>query len=174
MYNTKRIFDLSVAVPAVILLSLFWAVALLLVLVVDRHAPVFIQRRSGLDGESFRMLKIKSMRDGRITPLGRILRKTSVDETLQFINVVRGHMSIVGPRPEIPANVDRYVADHEGYRERLAVRPGITGSWQLSPSRKSVSIPDRVQSDLWYIENASAQLDLTIMLRSPMAMLRGE
>jgi lipopolysaccharide/colanic/teichoic acid biosynthesis glycosyltransferase len=174
MYSKKRMFDLSVAVPAVILLSLFWAVALLLVLIVDRHAPVFVQRRSGLGGGGFPMLKIKSMRGGRITPLGHLLRKTSVDETLQFINVVRGEMSIVGPRPETVENVDRYVTDHEGYRERLSVKPGITGSWQLSPSRKSVPIPERVQSDLWYIEHASFQLDFTIMLRSPMAMLRGE
>jgi lipopolysaccharide/colanic/teichoic acid biosynthesis glycosyltransferase len=108
--------------------------------------------------------------DPRVTRIGRILRRTSIDELPQIFNVLMGHMSIVGPRPAPPAEVQRYQAWH---KRRLEVAPGITGLWQVS-GRSDVSFDEMVLLDLYYIENWSPVLDVQIMLRTLPTVLTGE
>jgi len=159
----------------------------------DSPGPVFYrQRRVGKDGRPFGMLKFRSMRpdadrlleqlraqneasgplfkirnDPRITRVGRIIRRTSIDELPQLLNVLRGEMSLVGPRPPIPAEVDKYEDWQHG---RLRAVPGITGLWQVS-GRGEVPFHDMVRLDLHYVRTWSLGLDLEILLRTPMAVL---
>lgn len=112
----------------------------------------------------------KLQRDPRITGLGRILRKTSLDELPQLINVLRGEMSLVGPRPPIPYEVELY---QEWHKHRLDVLPGITGWWQIK-GRNLVSFDEAVEMDLYYIEHMSLWLDLKILLMTPLAVFKGK
>jgi lipopolysaccharide/colanic/teichoic acid biosynthesis glycosyltransferase len=155
---------------------------------------LFRQQRVGRDGRLFTILKFRTMtddaedridqladlneaghhlfkirRDPRVTRVGRLLRKWSIDETPQLWNVVRGDMSLVGPRPPLPREVARYETWH---MRRLRVRPGITGLWQVS-GRSEVPFDEAVRLDLFYIENWSVGLDLTIMARTVRAVLGG-
>ncbi len=111
----------------------------------------------------------KLQRDPRITGLGRILRKTSLDELPQLVNVLRGEMSLVGPRPPIPYEVELY---QEWHRHRLDVLPGITGWWQIK-GRNLVSFDEAVEMDLYYVEHMSLWLDLKILLMTPLAVFKG-
>ncbi len=111
----------------------------------------------------------KIVRDPRVTPLGRILRKVGLDELPQFINVVRGEMSIVGPRPPVSYEYEHY---DERARQRLVVRPGITGLYQVS-ARSKVSFDRMIEIDLVYVNHRSLALDLAIMIRTPLVMLSG-
>jgi len=148
-------------------------------------APVlFWQKRVGQAGRVFRMVKFRSMRlnspayaptprdesDPRVTPLGRWLRRTSLDEIPQLWNVLKGDMSLVGPRPEMPFIVSRY---NEAHRQRLNVKPGITGLWQISPDR-ALAIHENMDYDLYYIRNQSQLLDMAILAKTVTAVLRGE
>ena len=108
-------------------------------------------------------------RDGRVTRVGRFLRKTSLDELAQLINVLKGDMSLVGPRPEMPFIVETY---NEIHRERLKVLPGITGLWQLSGDRK-LAIHENMDYDLYYIRNMSFSLDVAILLETLLFAFRG-
>src|SRR5207237_7748421 len=111
----------------------------------------------------------KIRRDPRITPIGRLLRQLSLDELPQFINVLRGEMSLVGPRPPLPHEVERY---QEWHHQRLEVRPGITGLWQVS-GRSELSFDEYVRLDLFYIENWSLAYDLFILAKTiPMILAR--
>jgi lipopolysaccharide/colanic/teichoic acid biosynthesis glycosyltransferase len=153
---------------------------------------IFRQDRVGRDGRHFTMLKFRTMHvdadetlqqlaglnesdgvlfkvrlDPRITRLGRILRRYSLDELPQLVNVMRGHMSLVGPRPALPSEVVRYDEDP---RRRLAVKPGLTGLWQVS-GRSDLSWSDTVRLDLLYVDNWSFSLDLVILCRTVKAVL---
>ena len=108
--------------------------------------------------------------DPRITRVGRFLRRTSIDEMPQFFNVLMGHMSIVGPRPAVPSEVQRYQPWH---KRRLEVAPGLTGVWQVS-GRSNLTFDEMVLLDLYYIENWSPLLDLSLMLRTVPKMVSGE
>ena len=139
-------------------------------------SPWFVHERIGRDGRPFSMIKLRTLRgdvgayeeaprgpdDPRITPYGRWLRATSIDELPQLWNVLRGEMSIVGPRPEMPFIVDRY---DEWQRRRLAVKPGITGLWQIL-GRKDLPMHENLQYDFYYIRNRSLALDASILLRT--------
>jgi len=129
---------------------------------------IFRQTRSGLDGREFEILKFRSMRDKRydeepdaprITRLGALLRKTSLDELPQLWNVARGDMAVIGPRPTLPEQVLHYSPRQRG---RLAIRPGLTG-WAQVRGRNSISWPERIELDLWYIANRSILLDVRIL-----------
>jgi len=173
----KRIFDLILAgLFLLFLLPLFGLLALLIRR--DSPGPVFFrQTRVGRDGHLFSMYKFRTMymetpdygfsprcsHDPRITPLGRLLRKTSLDELPQLWNVVRGEMSLVGPRPEMPFIVEQHAS--ELYRQRLLVKPGITGVWQISGDRTR-EIHDNISYDIFYIENRSLLLDVIILIRT--------
>jgi lipopolysaccharide/colanic/teichoic acid biosynthesis glycosyltransferase len=112
----------------------------------------------------------KLWNDPRITRLGRWLRKSSLDELPQLFNVLKGDMSLVGPRPPIPYEVEMYQPWH---RQRLAAKPGLTGWWQVT-GRSSVDFDEMVRQDIWYIEHQSLWLDLTILLKTPLAVLTGK
>ncbi|MGZ3731927.1 MAG: sugar transferase, partial [Bdellovibrionota bacterium] len=181
--SVKRTFDILVCVGAVIVLS---PVLVLLALAVKLDSPgpiIFRQKRVGKDGVEFDFFKFRSMHvsanpyshtpqqssDPRITRFGRWLRRSSLDELPQFWNVLRGDMSLVGPRPEMPFIVATY---NEEQRERLRVRPGITGVWQISAVRGE-PIHANIEYDLFYIEHRSLLLDLIIMIKTVITAIRG-
>jgi lipopolysaccharide/colanic/teichoic acid biosynthesis glycosyltransferase len=151
----------------------------------DDSGPVFYrQRRVGLKGEEFELLKLRTMEvgaekrgagfavnegDPRITRVGRVLRRLSLDEVPQLWNVVRGDMSLVGPRPTLAYQVDRYTPRQ---RRRLDVRPGITG-WAQIHGRARLPWEERIELDVWYVEHRSPWLDLKILVRTPSALFAG-
>jgi lipopolysaccharide/colanic/teichoic acid biosynthesis glycosyltransferase len=147
--------------------------------------PIYRQRRVGRDGEPFDVWKLRTMVHGaehqgagmavnegdpRITRVGAFLRRTSLDELPNLVNVLRGEMSIVGPRPTIPVQVEQYT---ERQRRRLAVKPGITG-WAQVNGRASLPWDERIELDLWYVEHRSLALDLRILARTAKILVRGE
>jgi lipopolysaccharide/colanic/teichoic acid biosynthesis glycosyltransferase len=148
-----------------------------------RPTLLFVHKRVGRNGELFDMYKFRSMHatapryglsptqssDTRITTVGRILRRCSLDELPQLINVFLGDMSLVGPRPEMPFVVQGY---DQRQRQRLQVIPGITGLWQLSAAR-AFPIHDNIQYDLSYLQNRSFFMDMAILLHTPFRALRG-
>ena len=176
----KRAMDIAGSLAALIVLSpLMMLTALLIKL--DSKGPVFfVQERMGLDAKPFPVLKFRSMRldaevggpgwtvkdDPRVTRLGRFIRKTSIDELPQFINVLLGEMSLVGPRPEQPAFVERFRQQIPRYMERHREKAGITGWAQVNGLRGDTSISERTKYDLWYIENWSIWLDVKILIRT--------
>lgn len=179
----KRIFDILVSVTALILLSpIFIAIAIAVKL--DSPGPVlFRQKRIGKNGREFEFFKFRSMHvtaapygltpqssaDPRITKLGRWLRRSSLDELPQFLNVLRNDMSIVGPRPEMPFIVATY---NEEQKARLRVKPGITGVWQISAVRGE-PIHANMEYDLFYIEHRSMLLDVIIIVKTIGTAIRG-
>ncbi len=189
----KRVFDICFSLFVLTLASPILAVAAFAVRVTS-SGPVFYRAtRIGLDGEPFKMIKFRSMVDGadrkvselaslnegcgllfkirqdpRVTPVGRFLRRYSIDELPQFINVLRGEMSVVGPRPPLPTEVAHYDSK---VRRRLLVRPGITGLWQVS-GRSDLSWEESVRLDLSYVENWSMLSDLLIVMGTLRAVLR--
>jgi exopolysaccharide biosynthesis polyprenyl glycosylphosphotransferase len=179
----KRVADLALCFPVLVLsLPLFLAASILIKL--DSDGPIFFrQDRIGKDGRVFRLWKFRSMHrdapqyersplsdaDARLTRVGRVFRRFSIDELPQLINVLRGEMSIVGPRPEMPFIVDQYGPFE---RRRLHLRPGITGLWQISPAR-AMPIHENMEYDLYYIQRQNIYLDLAILLRTITAVVRG-
>jgi lipopolysaccharide/colanic/teichoic acid biosynthesis glycosyltransferase len=151
----------------------------------DDGGPVFYrQRRVGQDGREFELLKLRTMvvgaeqqgagwavnrGDPRITRVGRALRRLSLDELPQLWNVVRGEMSLIGPRPTLAYQVEQYSPRQ---RRRLEVRPGVTG-WAQIHGRAALPWEERIELDLWYVENRSAWIDLKILLKTPRALLGG-
>ena len=170
----KRALDVSLSVAALILLSPVLAAAALAVALESGRPILFRQTRVGLGGREFAMFKFRSMvrdaaaigpywtasDDPRITPVGRFLRRTSIDELPQLINVLAGDMSLVGPRPDLPAQRGQYAAGE--WAERCRVRPGITGLAQAL-LRSSGTEADRLALDLRYVREASVWLDLKII-----------
>lgn len=120
----KRILDIVIALFAIILLIPAYILIALLIKLIDKNTILFTQSRTGLNGKEFQILKFRTMKNGRITKLGQFLRNTSLDETLQFINVLKGEMSIVGPRPWIPGYYEHF---NERQKQRVKVRPRF--SW---------------------------------------------
>lgn len=181
----KRIFDVLISLVCLCVLSPVLLVIGLLIKL-DSPGPVFFcQQRVGQNGRSFRLYKFRSMEDGavhrgaglfvekndpRITRVGRVLRRTSLDELPQLFNVLRGELSLVGPRPALPYQVAKY---NQRQRRRLAVRPGVTG-WAQVNGRNSLTWPQRIELDLWYAENRSFKLDLLILLKTILVLIRGE
>jgi lipopolysaccharide/colanic/teichoic acid biosynthesis glycosyltransferase len=164
----RRAIDLAAAIVAGLLLLPFMAVVATLVWAFLGRPVLFRQVRTGRDGREFRIVKFRTMRPEdypgepdavRDTRLGRALRATSLDELPQLWNVLRGDMSLIGPRPTLPEQVVHY---DERQRGRLAIRPGITG-WAQVRGRNSLSWPERIELDLWYIENRSVRLDVRII-----------
>ncbi len=150
----------------------------------DRGPVFYRQLRVGKDGRDFELLKLRTMvvdaerqgagyavdrDDPRITRAGRVLRRLSIDELPQLWNVLRGEMSLVGPRPTLRYQVDRY---DERQRSRLDVKPGLTG-WAQVNGRAALPWDERIELDLWYVEHRSTGLDLKILVRTPVALFRG-
>jgi exopolysaccharide biosynthesis polyprenyl glycosylphosphotransferase len=179
----KRLFDLLAATAAIVLLAPVWLFLAFLIRL-DSPGPVlFRQSRVGKGGRPFTFYKFRSMRvdapkyefsptgsdDPRITRMGRFLRRSSLDEIPQLINVLKGDMALVGPRPEMPFIVEQYSAAH---RLRLRVVPGITGLWQLSADR-AFHIHENIQYDLYYIRNRSFFMDFAILLHTLVFAMNG-
>ena len=184
-YHGKRALDVLVAALTLILASPLLAIAALLIRIETHGHPIYRQRRIGLGGEPFELYKLRTMvsgaermgaglavdaGDARITRLGAILRRTSLDELPNLVNVLRGEMSIVGPRPTVQVQVDRY---SERQRGRLSVRPGLTG-WAQIHGRASLPWHERIELDLWYVEHASLALDLRILKRTAQMVAGGD
>jgi exopolysaccharide biosynthesis polyprenyl glycosylphosphotransferase len=190
----KAVIDRLGALVAVVLLSPLLLLIALVVKLTSRGPVFFRQERVGLNGTRFRLWKFRSMyadaearrasleefnehdgvlfkirRDPRVTPVGRHLRRWSLDELPQLFNVLSGVMSLVGPRPPLPEEVDRYRTD---VRRRLLVKPGLTGLWQVS-GRSELTWEESVQLDLHYVENWSVALDLMILWKTMFAVLKG-
>ena len=191
----KRTFDLSVGFILLMLVSPILLLVALIILIGDGWPILFIQDRVGENGRQFKMIKFRTMvrgaekmhmsveqvdkngniihklpDDPRVTRLGRILRRLSLDELPQLINVIKGEMSIVGPRPELPYLVEKY---ERWQRRRLAVPPGITGWWQVRGRSERV-MHLHTEDDLYYIENYSIWLDLRILVRTVWVVLMGK
>ena len=175
----RRAVDLVVAaVAAVVLAPLTAALAVAIRLTMGRPV-LFRQQRSGWHGEEFSIAKFRTMRTprypgepdaDRLTRIGAFLRGTSLDELPQLLNVFRGEMSLIGPRPTLPEQVVHYSA-HQ--RRRLEVRPGITGYAQVK-GRNSISWPERIELDIWYIDHRTLSLDLRILLFTLRNLVRRE
>ena len=183
-YPGKRAFDVALAAAALVLLGIPLAVVALIIRLETHGHPIYRQRRVGRDGIPFELYKLRTMVTGaeamgaglivdkgdeRITRTGAWLRRLSIDELLNLINVLRGEMSLVGPRPTVQVQVDRYT---ERQRGRLSVRPGITG-WAQINGRASLPWHDRIELDLWYVEHVSPALDLRILWRTLRMVLTG-
>jgi lipopolysaccharide/colanic/teichoic acid biosynthesis glycosyltransferase len=181
----RRAFDIAVAGSALVLSAPLLALAALAIRLESRGGVIYRQRRVGKNGHEFDVLKLRTMvqgaehigaglavnqGDARITRVGRILRRTSLDELPNLVNVLRGEMAIVGPRPTLPWQVAQYT---ERERGRLAIRPGITG-WAQVNGRTALPWAQRIELDLWYIEHRSWRLDLTILWRSARQVVFGE
>lgn len=171
----KRIFDIATSLVSLILLSPIFIFISFVIYFNDRGPVFFSQKRVGLAGRDFQMLKFRSMvvnaeqlgsystedNDSRITKVGKLIRKTSIDELPQLFNVLVGDMSIVGPRPDVPAQEVNYTA--EEWQARNSVRPGITGLSQAT-LRSSATEEERTQMDLHYVNHNSLVFDLKIIL----------
>jgi lipopolysaccharide/colanic/teichoic acid biosynthesis glycosyltransferase len=171
---TKRALDLLIALPATVVSAPLIGLLCLLIRLESPGPAIYRQTRIGRDGRSFQIFKLRTMvtgaefigaglaiqqGDDRITRLGGWLRRYSLDELPNLWNVVRGEMSIVGPRPTVPVQVQQYTQRQRG---RLAVRPGITG-WAQVNGRASLPWSERIELDLWYVEHESLALDLRIL-----------
>ena len=188
----KRLFDIGFSV-LVFLFVLWWFIPLIaLIIKLTSKGPVFfIQERSGIKNKSFRVIKFRTMYinsdahykqatrdDQRITPIGKLLRRTNLDEMPQFINVLLGQMSVIGPRPHMLKHTEEYSKIIDKFMVRHLVKPGITGWAQVNGYRgetKDVNdMEGRVRADVWYIENWSFGLDVKIIVMTIINMIRGE
>ena len=196
-WKAKRAFDFLVCLRLIRLSSPLRVRHSILVFIYDPSgSPIFAQTRLGLHGKPFTMYKFRTMTvgaemcredllalnemdgpvfkirdDPRVTRVGRFLRRTSLDELPQFFNVLMGDMSLIGPRPPLPSEVEEYT---EYERLRLIVKPGLTCSWQVKSDRNGMTFAEWVEEDLEYILHASFWTDVKLFLKTPLAMLRGE
>ncbi len=181
----SRALDIAIAALALAFLSPFLLCAAIAIKL-DSRGPVFYrQRRIGMDGAEFEMLKLRTMVQGsdpvgigtvvtrddpRVTRPGRLLRRTSLDEVPNLVNVLRGEMAIVGPRPTIPAQVEDYTPFQN---RRHEVMPGITG-WAQVQGRAGISWDERIELDVWYVDHRSFALDLRILARTVVLLITGK
>ena len=181
----RRAFDIAVAATALVLTSPILVLAIVAIRLESKGHPIYRQRRIGKDGVAFDVLKLRTMvagaesmgsglavneGDPRITRVGALLRRFSIDELPNLVNVLRGDMAIIGPRPTVPVQVEQYTDRQRG---RLKLRPGITG-WAQVNGRTSLPWSERIELDLWYIEHRSLRLDLQILLRTAAIVFGGE
>ncbi|HXT60376.1 MAG TPA: sugar transferase [Pirellulales bacterium] len=191
VYQTlKRAFDIAGSLALLVAFSPLMLVALVALCITTKGKPIFSQDRVGLCGRRFRMFKFRTMvldaaklqhlvkneqngpvfknrRDPRITRIGRLLRSTSIDEMPQLVNVLLGQMSLVGPRPPVPAEVARYTARQ---LRRLSVKPGLTCLWQVS-GRCEIGFDRWVRMDLWYVRHQGLWTDLKLLVKTPLSVL---
>ncbi len=180
----RRLVDVVVSSVVLALTSPLLALAVVVVRLESRGHPIYRQRRVGRQGAAFDVLKLRTMVDGaegmgaglavnqndeRITRVGALLRRTSLDELPNLLNVLRGDMSLIGPRPTVPVQVAQYTPRQRG---RLAIKPGITG-WAQVNGRSSLPWSQRIELDLWYIEHRSLTLDARILWRTLAIVLGG-
>jgi len=183
----KRAFDLAIASAALVIFAPVMALVALAIAIEDRQPVLYRQERVGRDGKTFTIFKFRSMRldaekngaclatvgDARVTKVGKFIRRTSLDELPQLLNVLRGDMSVVGPRPERPIFVKQFEQQYQRYAERHLVRPGITG-WSQVYGKRVLGfddVPDKLQGDLFYVENWSLFMDVAVCLKTAAEVL---
>lgn len=193
----KRAFDLVVSLLALLILSPFLLIIYILIFIDDPHgSPIFRQKRVGRHGKLFTMYKFRTMvcnaeklkkqletqnemdgpvfkikNDPRITRMGHLLRTTSIDEILQLVNVVKGDMSLVGPRPPLPDEVAKY----DDYQKlRLVVTPGLTCIWQTASDRNDIPFDEWVEMDIDYIEHRTMLMDLKVLFKTALVVITRE
>jgi lipopolysaccharide/colanic/teichoic acid biosynthesis glycosyltransferase len=181
----RRVFDILVAGAALVGASPVLALAIVAIRLESKGHPIYRQRRIGKDGVPFDVMKLRTMvagaesmgsglavteGDPRITRVGAVLRRFSIDELPNLVNVLKGDMAIIGPRPTVPVQVEQYTDRQRG---RLAIRPGITG-WAQVNGRTSLPWDERIELDLWYIEHRSWRLDLKILARTAAIVFGGD
>jgi lipopolysaccharide/colanic/teichoic acid biosynthesis glycosyltransferase len=180
----RRAFDVLVSASVLLVTSPILALAIVAIRLESKGHPIYRQHRVGKDGAPFDVLKLRTMvsgaekmgaglavddGDSRITRVGAFLRRTSIDELPNLVNVLRGEMSIIGPRPTVPVQVAQYTDRQRG---RLALKPGITG-WAQVNGRASLPWPERIELDLWYVEHATLRLDLRILWLTARMLVTG-
>ncbi len=180
----KRVLDVALAGLAMVPAAPLMALAAVAIRLESPGHPIYRQRRVGLRGHQFDVVKLRTMVTGaeqigaglavdegdtRITRVGAVLRRTSLDELPNLLNILRGEMSIVGPRPTLKVQVDQYT---DRQRLRLEARPGLTG-WAQVNGRASLPWPERIELDIWYLEHASLRLDLKIIALSARMAITG-
>ncbi|XCN74219.1 MAG: sugar transferase [Candidatus Electrothrix aestuarii] len=182
MTVTKRFFDLLLTLPGILCISPLFLLTALLVRIKIGKPILFIQKRPGLHGKPFRMYKFRTMTDEkdadgnllpdekRLVPFGRFLRSTSLDELPELINVIKGDMSLVGPRPLLMEYLDRYTPEQA---RRHDVLPGITG-WAQVNGRNGLSWEEKFDRDVWYVDNRSLWLDAKILCITFLKVFRRE
>lgn len=182
--GVKRVLDLLFAAAAVILFAPFWLLIVILIRLDSKGKALFVHTRVGKDGKHFILYKFRTMYQGvkdqelspesphdkRITKIGRFLRRTSLDEIPQLINVLKGEMSLVGPRPEMPFIVQHYAPLE---KKRLLVKPGLTGLWQIM-GRKDLPLHHNLEYDFYYIQHRSLLLDFVIILKTVAVVISGK
>ena len=175
---TKRIFDILFSLILLIVASPILIVSLIIVFLQDFKNPIFSQKRVGVRNEEFTIYKIRSMvhdaekngakwaekNDMRVTLFGKFIRKTRIDELPQLWNVIKGEMSLIGPRPELEVFYRKFEETIPNFRDRLAVKPGLAGWAQVNGWRGDTSIKKRIECDIYYIENWSLTLDIKIFI----------
>jgi sugar transferase EpsL len=179
---SKRLFDLLLTIPGLILISPFLVIVAILVRIIYGKPVLFRQVRPGYRGKLFKVYKFRTMSDARdslgnllsddlrITPLGRFLRDTSIDELPELINVLRGEMSLVGPRPLLTQYLERYSPEQS---RRHEVLPGITG-WAQINGRNTLTWDDKFRHDVWYVDHWSLWLDIKILVLTFWKVIRRE
>jgi lipopolysaccharide/colanic/teichoic acid biosynthesis glycosyltransferase len=180
----RRVFDVLVSATVLAVTSPIVALAILAIRLESKGHPIYRQHRVGKDGAPFDVLKLRTMvsgaetmgaglavddGDSRITRVGALLRRTSIDELPNLVNVLKGEMSIIGPRPTVPIQVAQYTDRQRG---RLALKPGITG-WAQVNGRASLPWPQRIELDLFYVEHATTTLDLKILYLTARMLITG-
>lgn len=175
----KNIIDFFIAIIGLIILSPFFLIILFILMLINKGSPFFLQKRPGKNRKIFKIIKFKTMNDRkdafgnllpmgeRITPFGNFLRKTSLDEMPQLLNIIKGDMSIVGPRPLLEQYLPLYT---ERQNRRHNVKPGITG-WAQINGRNQVTWKEKFEMDIWYVENISFKTDISIMLKTAKQVL---
>ncbi|MCP9199909.1 sugar transferase [Gramella sp. GC03-9] len=178
----KPFFDFFVALIGLVLISPLLIIITFLLLVKNNGKPFFLQNRPGIYGKNFKIVKFKTMTDeraangellpdeDRLTTVGKFVRKTSIDEVPQLINVLKGDMSIIGPRPLLPQYLELY---NERQKKRHLVKPGITG-WAQVNGRNAISWSQKFEYDVWYVEHISFLLDLKILFKTVKKVLFAE
>jgi lipopolysaccharide/colanic/teichoic acid biosynthesis glycosyltransferase len=181
----KRIFDIFASGIALIVLLPIFAIIGIFIKLDSKGPAFFIQERAGKNGKIFRAYKLRTMIQGAdkikrttifgeknpyVTKVGRFIRRTGFDELVQLVNILKGDMSLVGPRPTLPYQIEKY---NNIQRKRLSVRPGITG-WALINGRNSLAWDKRIELDLWYIKHWSIWLDVKILISTVYVVIKGE
>lgn len=184
LYNSviKRILDVIIASFALLLLLPLSIIITISLYVTNKGKPFFFQKRPGKNGKIFKVIKFKTMTDKknekgkllpdskRLTPIGKFIRKTSLDELPQLLNVLKGDMSLIGPRPLLPEYLPLY---NNKQQKRHDVKPGITG-WAQVNGRNAISWQKKFEYDIWYVENLSFFLDLKIIFKTILKVIKSE
>ena len=166
----KRIIDIVISFIALIVLSPLLLIIAITIKIVDKGQVIYKQERTGKNGKNFKIYKFRTMKDKKITKLGKFLRSTSLDEIPQFYNVLKGDMSLIGPRPWIPDYYERF---DEKQKNRNNIRPGLVGLAQVN-GRKELDIFDKINYDLYYVEKLSFLEDIKILIKSLKVIVKKE